>query len=543
MHLKVLSPDTYLIRSLIDKAICFSNADNGVAHIVLGVSDKATGPAAFTGTERSCDWLVEKIYNNTQPSIQVEAFEIEWASTRLIILRVPKGMTLYHSSKGQASKRVGKNCVPLTEDERSRIAFSRAHPDLTAAKSRRGLEDLDPNALERAKTLLGVRKKALGDTSPIPETPLELCDELGLLTTDNSLTVAAEILFMQPRYNRPTVLHFLRNVPRGAPQITGISAPLITALEQVRSLISANISQEVARVRLPNGREIAIPAFPADAVDETISNAFAHRDWGAASAIEIDQSPIELVVWSPGGLPAGVSRDELLSTQSIPRNPVLMGALRRLGLAEESSRGLERMWVSMLSSGRPAPKLVAGLFVRAALSSGRVDTHFIEALAQLRAIFREDIFNSVYGLLVTRHLADNPILTATTAARLMQVSESEAQEILSWYTSEGFLEQLRDAPEWVLSAEARAAFGKQDTTATPALTIEEWILTQLREGKSLNAREVADELGVERESVSVLLRHLRDTGEARIAPNSPKRGPSVRWISAYARYWGAINNF
>ena len=308
---------------------------------------------------------------------------------------------------------------------------------------------------------------------------------------------------------------------------------MITASEQVRALIKANTTQEIARVQLPNGQEFPIPAFPATAVDEIVSNAFAHRDWGATTAIVVDQSPTSLTVWSPGGFPVGVAEEKILTTQSIPRNPVLMAALRQLGLAEESSRGFDRMWVSMLSSGRQAPSLNAnGPFVEVTLPSGSVDSGFIRALYLLRIEFGESIFDSVNGLLVTRHLANNQILMTSTAARLMQVSEAQAQETLAWYANQGFLEQLRDAPEWILSARARAAFDGEMSTVVSSVTTEDWVLAQLREGKSLNAREVADELGVEREAVSRLLRHLRDVGKAKIAGDSPTRGPSVRWVSA-----------
>ncbi|MDK8797691.1 putative DNA binding domain-containing protein [Corynebacterium sp. MSK044] len=533
VHPKNKNPDARLVEFLVDEVICFSNADGGVAYIVLGVNDKKAGPSAFTGTDRPCEWLVEKIYSNTQPHIQVEAFAIQRCDARLVVLRIPRGMALYQRPKGQASKRVGKSCVPLTEDVRRGIHLSRSNPDLSAGKSWRGPEDLNAQAVERAKALLANRKSALGDTSPVPQTGLELCSELGLLTSDGALTFAAEILFMQPVHNRTVVRHLLRVVPSGDPKVTEISAPLITASEQVRALIKANTTQEIARVQLPNGQEFPIPAFPATAVDEIVSNAFAHRDWGATTAIVIDQSPTSLTVWSPGGFPVGVAKEKILTTQSIPRNPVLMAALRQLGLAEESSRGFDRMWVSMLSSGRQAPSLNAnGPFVEVTLPSGSVDSGFIRALYLLRTEFGESIFDSVNGLLVTRHLANNQILMTSTAARLMQVSDAQAQETLAWYASQGFLEQLRDAPEWILSARARAAFDGETSTVVSSVTTEDWVLAQLREGKSLNAREVADELGVEREAVSRLLRHLRDIGKAKIAGDSPTRGPSVRWVSA-----------
>ncbi|MBZ8176602.1 AAA family ATPase [Corynebacterium sp. 3HC-13] len=532
VHPQNKNPDAALLDFLIEEAICFSNADAGVAYIVLGVNDKKAGPSAFTGTDRSPDWLVEKIYNNTKPNIQAEAVEIEWCNARLIIIRIPRGMALYQRPKGQASKRVNKNCVPLTEEERRYIALSRSNPDFTAYKSRRGPDDFDPQAVDRARSLLSNRKAALGDSSAVPQTGLELCSELGLLRDDGSLTTAAEILFMPPLHNQTIVRHLLRDVPGGDPSTTEISKPLITASEQLRSLINRHAPQEIARVSLPNGQEFPIPAFPETAVDEIVSNAFAHRDWGAFTAIAVDQSPIHLTVCSPGGLPFGVPEDKILTTQSIPRNPVLMGALRRLGLAEESSRGFDRMWVSMLSSGRQPPTLrTDGPFVEVSLPSGSVNSDFIKGISLLRAKFDERIFDSVNGLLVAQHFVNHPILMTSTAARFMQVSEEQAHEILMWYARQGFLEQLRDAPEWILSSEARTTFGPKDRTTVSAITTEDWILAQLSEGKSLNARKVAEELGVERESVSRLFRHLRDTGKAKITPDGPQRGPSVHWIS------------
>ncbi|PMC63679.1 hypothetical protein CJ203_09930 [Corynebacterium tuscaniense] len=234
VHPKNKNPDARLVEFLVDEVICFSNADGGVASIVLGVNDKKAGPSAFTGTDRPCEWLVEKIYSNTQPHIQVEAFAIQRCDARLVVLRIPRGMALYQRPKGQANKRVGKSCVPLTEDERRGIHLSRSNPDLSAGKSWRGPEDLNVQAIERAKVLLANRKSALGDTSPVPQTGLELCSELGLLTSDGAVTFAAEILFMQPLHNRTVVRHLLREVPSGDPKVTEISAPLITASEQVR---------------------------------------------------------------------------------------------------------------------------------------------------------------------------------------------------------------------------------------------------------------------------------------------------------------------
>lgn len=531
VHQRSGNPDVLLTEVLANEAVCLSNGEAGVSFIVVGVSDKVAGPGAFSGTDRQEEWFEKKIFDNTQPNINVEATELSWEGARLVVLRVPRGLALYSRPKGQSSRREGTRCVPLTEELRRDIAFRRANPDFSAHPSRRPMSDLDPVAVDQARQLLANRRAISGNTAPVPNTTEELLTELALLTPDGALTFAGEVLFMPPQQGRVTVQHQLRTVPGGEPEITRISAPLVTSFLRLTPLIQGNASKEVANIQLPSGQEVAIPAFPDGAVDEVVANAAAHRDWDAAASIVVDQSPTELKVWSPGALPVGVTVDNLLTTQSIPRNPTLMAALRLLGLAEEASRGFDRMWASMLSTGRTPPSVTASRnFVEVSLSSGRVDRDFVVALSHLIDVYGRDLFASVNGLLIARHLMDNPILTTSTAAQLMQVSFDQASGILGFYADAGFLEQLRDAPEWILSQAARKTMQLPEDRVVATVTVQEWIETQLREGKSLSSREVAEELGVERTDVTRILTHLRDVGRARIDPKGKTRGPGVRWI-------------
>ncbi|WP_426705854.1 ATP-binding protein [Corynebacterium auriscanis] len=532
-HPNAKNPDASLVEFLIEETICFSNADNGTSFLILGVADKQSGPQAFTGTDREIDWIVHKIFENTRPNIRVEGEELMWHGVRLIVLRIPQGITLYQRTKGQASRRVGTRCEPLTEEQRRRIYFERANPDFTSLPSRRAITELDLTAVDQARQLLAQARQAQGNTDAVPQTTHGLLGELGLLNADGHPTFAAEVLFMTPLHNRVIVRHLLRSVPGGEPKTTELSVPLITGYLRLRELIAANAHKEVERIELPTGQEIAVTAFPDSAVDELVSNALAHRDWDATSAVIIDQSPTSLTVWSPGALPTGVTPSRLLSTQSIPRNPRLMSALRMLGLVEESSRGFDRIWASMLASGRRTPALnTTDNYVEVTLSSGQVDTGFIQAVSTLKAEFDAPAFESVNGLLIARHLADNPVLLSTTAANLMQVDNEQALGVVQWYESLGFLEKLRQAPEWILSPRARTAMGLVRDGELASTSIQDWILTQLRAGEVISAREVADELGVERTTVTEILRHLRRVGHATIDPQGPQRGANTRWRSA-----------
>lgn len=250
------------------------------------------------------------------------------------------------------------------------------------------------------------------------------------------------------------------------------------------------------------------------------------------SAVVVDQSPITLRVHSPGPLPYGVHPDRLLTTQSIPRNPRLMAAMRMLGLAEESSRGFDRMWMSLLLSGREAPVVEAtDAAVEVILSAGAPDHDFIRGVAGLGEEFGENITKSVDVLVVVKHLYGHPLITLKQFSEEAQRPVSEAKANMEWIESIGLVQRIRDADEWVFSDRARKAMGIMVPGEIAAVSIQEWVEEQLRSGEKISAREVAENMGVERSEITSILTHLRTLGRAIIDPSGPQRGANARWVS------------
>ena len=58
-----------------------------------------------------------------------------------------------------------------------------------------------------------------------------------------------------------------------------------------------------------------------------------------AEAVRIEIRPDRVVVRSPGGLPEGVSADDL-GGRSVPRNVLAIRTLRFFGIAEDAGRGV-----------------------------------------------------------------------------------------------------------------------------------------------------------------------------------------------------------
>lgn len=62
-----------------------------------------------------------------------------------------------------------------------------------------------------------------------------------------------------------------------------------------------------------------------------------------------------MLITSPGPFPAGVNVDNLLVHEPLPRNPHLADAFKRIGLVEQTGRGVDRIYFGQLRYGRPAP--------------------------------------------------------------------------------------------------------------------------------------------------------------------------------------------
>jgi ATP-dependent DNA helicase RecG len=113
--------------------------------------------------------------------------------------------------------------------------------------------------------------------------------------------------------------------------------------------------------------------YPLDALREAMVNALIHRDYTALGDIQIRVSVDRLDIWNPGGLPAGLSSDDLRREGHVsrPRNPLLAQVFYYAGLVEGWGTGTTRMIAACRTQGLPDPE-------------------FLEEAGGLRVTFRAD---------------------------------------------------------------------------------------------------------------------------------------------------------
>jgi len=117
--------------------------------------------------------------------------------------------------------------------------------------------------------------------------------------------------------------------------------------------------------RIEKLRREDVPEYPMRALREAITNAVMHRDYfetGANVFVEIYDDRIEIS--NPGGLPKGLSREEL-GTRSVRRNPLIADLLHRIALIEKAGTGIRRMIDDARKHKCPEPKFAVNGFFTA----------------------------------------------------------------------------------------------------------------------------------------------------------------------------------
>lgn len=97
-----------------------------------------------------------------------------------------------------------------------------------------------------------------------------------------------------------------------------------------------------------------IKTFNEAAIREAILNAVSHRDYRDAGSVFVRQYPERIEIVSPGGLPPGITFENILWEQA-PRNRRLAEVFERCGLVERAGQGMNRIFESCIRESKQAP--------------------------------------------------------------------------------------------------------------------------------------------------------------------------------------------
>ena len=412
-------------------AACFANGSGGV--VVFGVSDKVRGRTqAIQGAKNyDIDVFRRGIFDGTRPGIdaEVEEINVPEGTGKLLIVRVAEGAGKpYGTAAGLFKQRVGKNCMPLDPAVFQRAQISTAAVDWSGAPAMGvGLNDLDPLQIERARQTLRSKAPSSGLNELPDQAFLQGLEAVrgGQVTHTGMLLFARREVLAQrcPQAQFHYVFHASETtVARNDLE----RLPLLEAVERIEQIFTGPMNPEK---EIEIGLfKLRIPQFPLEGVREAVLNALTHRDYQNPGEVLVRHSANELVVTSPGGFVDGITPENILRHEAVPRNRTLANALVKLRLVESSGIGRRRIFRSALIYGKRRPEYTTdGHSVT--LRIFNQGAH--EALARL--IARLDSQGADVGLdqlLVLDALRGQDFIDMAQAADVLQLSKDDARRVL-----------------------------------------------------------------------------------------------------------------
>lgn len=363
---------------------CVALANEGGGTIVLGVTDKRprhiVGTQAFEDPGRTEAGLHQRLGH------RVPVEELRLPEGRVLVVHVPPRLpgTAWNVD-GRYFKRAGDDLAPLADHE-LRAMFAEAGPDFSAQPCPGAtLADLEPESIalfrERwARKSGDPRKRELGD--------LQTLRDAELLVEGDQVSYAALILFG----TRAGLTRWLAQAELVFEYRSSEAAGPAADREEYRAGFFAWQDALWKKINLRNDRQsyqddffrMDLPTFDEVPVREAILNAVAHRNYRLGSSVFVRQFAKRLEVVSPGGLPPGITPENIIDQQN-PRNRRLAEALGRCGLIERSGQGLNLMMESAVRQGKPLPSFAgtAAHEVRLTLEGGVRNPAFVRFMERL----------------------------------------------------------------------------------------------------------------------------------------------------------------
>ena len=434
----------YSDHDLIEEIVGMTNTVGGT--IYLGVEDDGS----ITGVHKKHKDVVgvtALIANNTVPPIAVRA-EIIAEEKDILKIEIPRSRSIVSTSSGKILRRRLKmdgtpEVVPMYSYEiPSRLSelglldFS-AQP-LPGAT----IDDLDPNQRVRLRRIIQNRQGGEKTLLPLPDDELDIAlrfvTEVGgkpIPTVTGMLLIGREERIQELI---PTAKSTFQVLEGTAVRMNEDSTkPLLEVFENYETYLKAwnpEREMEYGLFRIP------IPEFDWAAFREGLVNAFCHRDYTMLGEVRVLIDDEGLIISNPGGFIDGVNLKNLLTVEPHGRNPALADAMKRIGLAEKTGRGIDRIYEGSIIFGRPWPDYSESTSrtVKLFIQRAKADLPFAKLVADVQN--RQGKPLSIYTLMILSLLKNERRCNIDRMIEITNLSENKVRSAVENMIEMGLVE-------------------------------------------------------------------------------------------------------
>jgi ATP-dependent DNA helicase RecG len=509
-------------RDLVAAVVSLANTDGG--NLLLGVEDDGT-VTGLHANHFNVSGIPSLIANKTNPAISVRVERCELHDKSIARISVPKSRQLVSTSEGLLLRRRLKldgtpEAVPFYPQEFIQRQSSLGLVDPSAMV----LEEVDASHLDPLQRIRirNAIKKYGGEQSLLALADEELDGALGLIrivgdrqhpTVAGLLLLGTEALLRThvPAYE--VAFQVLRGTEVRVNEF--YRKPLIETFEEVELQFKPWVIEEELEVGL---YRVPIPNYDRRAFREGFVNALVHRDFSRLGAVHVKIDNSGLNISSPGGFIEGVNLSNLLVAAPQSRNPLLADSIKRIGLAERTGRGIDRIYEGMLRYGRPEPDygLSNPYLVNLFMANVDADREFLRMVVEQHERLGEPL---VEPLIVLSRLKDERRLTTSELAPLLQKSEAQARFLLEKLLETGLIEAHGSGRgrSYTLSAKVyqqtgqKAAYVRQ--AGFDAIQQEQMVLKFIHAHGQIKRADVMELCRLDRNQAYRLLSRMKESGQ------------------------------
>lgn len=350
----------YPDHDLIEEIVGMTNTVGGVLY--LGVEDNGD----ITGVHnnhKDAVGVTALIANSTVPPIAVRAEVITEEKTEVLKIEIPRSRGVVSTASGKILRRRIKldgkpEVIPMYSYEiPSRLAELGMLDYSAQPLAGATLDDLDPNQRVRLRRIIQNRQGGEKSLLTLPDDELDIALRLVTELGGNYVPTVTGMLILGKEERiaelMPTAKSSFQVLEGTAVRINEDSCkPLLELFENYETYVRAwnpERETEYGLFRIP------IPEFDWAAFREGLINAFCHRDYTMLGNVRVLIDDEGMSISNPGGFVDGVNLKNLLTVEPHGRNPALADAMKRIGLAEKTGRGIDRIYEGSIIFGRPWP--------------------------------------------------------------------------------------------------------------------------------------------------------------------------------------------
>ena len=419
---------------IFDAVVAFANTEGGDLYLGIEDSGEVTGVHKEHNNHTT---LAAFIANNTLPPVSVRAEIIEDIHPVLKI-SVPKSYNgIVATISGKVLRRRIKadgtpENVPMYPAEfASRLSELRMIDYSAMPVLECSIDDFDPLEIEHLRNVI---LSYNGERSLLDLSDEDLFKVLGLVRDFNGQlvpTITGLLLIGRIdalKCHIPTHTSSFQVLSGTDVKVNeDMCLPLLSTIDKINTYMDAwNPEQEIEMGLF----RISVPDFNKRAFREALVNAFSHRDYSKMGRVRIAINDDGITIANPGGFIEGVSIKNLLTAEPHGRNPQLADALKRIGLAEKTGRGIDRIYEGSLLYGNPLPDYSNSTPVTVSLfiPRSKPDPQIAKLVSSEQNRLGRPL--SLNTLLVLNVLKDMPRSNLTNLAESVNLSEIATKAIL-----------------------------------------------------------------------------------------------------------------